>query len=319
MSEYVEKNMKNIKQEFKDKGVYYTPDELAETLLSFVDIDYKTAYDPTCGSGNLLMKLDKTIEKYGQELDGEQLEIARRRLENFTGYTGDTLLDDGFSDKKFDLILGNPPFSIKYNAEAINIEKDERFKECGVLPPQSKADWAFMLHILHHLDDNGVAVVIEFPGILYRSQKEAKIREWFVRNNYIDRVVHIPGNTFVDTTISTCILVLKKNKKTTDIIFENREDNVSRIVPFEEVEKNNFNLSVSQYVEAEKKKEEINIDAINKQIADAILHRIDCFFQMRAMEKYFTDNFYIDYFKEECRKILQADDEKEMLRKENCQ
>ena len=93
-----------------------------------------------------------------------------------------------------------------------------------------------MLHILHHLKDSGVAVVLGFPGVLYRGQKEGKVRQWFVENNYIDRVVNIPGNTFEDTSISTCIIVLRKNKTTTDIIFEDGEKKEN--ITFEEIKEN---------------------------------------------------------------------------------
>lgn len=187
-----EKSIKNIRQEFRKKGIFYTPSTLAKKIKSYVDIEPKSVYDPTCGAGNLLKVFHENVKKYGQELDEEQLKMID--IPNFVGYAGDTLLDDGFSKMKFDCIVANPPFSVKWNPE--ELKDDIRFSCSPALPPPSKADWAFMLHILYHLSCNGVAVILEFPGILYRGQKEGKIRRWFVENNYIDRVVHIPNFYF---------------------------------------------------------------------------------------------------------------------------
>ena len=247
-----EKSIKNIRKEFKDNGIFYTPPELAEKLKSYINFEPENVYDPTCGAGNLLRVFHDNVKKYGQELDAEQLGMID--IPNFNGYAGDTLADDGFMGMEFDCIVANPPFSVKWNPE--ELKEDARFKDVPVLPPPSKADWAFMLHVLHHLSGSGVAVVLEFPGILYRGQREGKVRRWFIENNYIDRVVHVPGNTFEDTSIPTCIVVLKKNRKTTNIIFENGEriENVSR----ETVEENDYSLSVNLYIEEETEKEEID-------------------------------------------------------------
>lgn len=247
-----QKSIKNIRQEFKSNGVFYTPPALAEKLKSYVDIDVKNVYDPTCGAGNLLSAFHENVKKYGQELDAEQLSLID--VPNFTGYAGDTLEDDKFANMKFDCIVANPPFSVKWNPE--KLINDVRFRDCPTLPPPSKADWAFMLHILYHLSENGIAVVLEFPGILYRGQREGKVRQWFIENNYIERVVNIPGNIFEDTSISTCILVIRKNKKTTDIIFEDG-DRIEVITP-KEVAENGFVLSVSTYIQEEIEKEEVN-------------------------------------------------------------
>lgn len=254
-----QKSIKNIRQEFKDNGIFYTPLALAERLKSYVDIEPESVYDPTCGVGNLLSVFHENAKKYGQELDGEQLALID--LPNFTGYTGDTLTDDKFKGMKFDCIMANPPFSVKWEPDTLS--DDIRFKDCPALPPPSKADWAFMLHILHHLKDNGVAVVLEFPGILYRGQREGKVRRWFVENNYIDRVVNIPGNTFEDTSIATCVVVLKKNRTTTDITFENGER--IETVPFSAVEENDFNLSVNAYLPEIVVKEEIDPSVLENE------------------------------------------------------
>lgn len=247
-----QKSIKNIRKEFKDNGIFYTPPEVAEKLKTYIDIEPKAVYDPTCGAGNLLKVFPDDVKKYGQELDAEQLQIID--IPNFTGYAGDTLMDDKFKGVKFDCIVANPPFSVKWQPD--KLKDDVRFCDCAALPPPSKADWAFMLHIINHLSNEGVAVVLEFPGILYRGQREGKVRRWFVENNYIDRVVNVPGNTFEDTSIATCIVILKKNRETTDIIFEDGEQ--IETVPLSEIEENDFNLSVNIYLPEEVEKEDID-------------------------------------------------------------
>lgn len=247
-----QKSIKNIRQEFKDNGIFYAPSELALKLKSYVDIEPKNIYDPTCGVGNLLKVFPDNVKKYGQELDAEQLALID--IPNFTGESGDTLTDDKFKGMKFDCIVANPPFSVKWNPE--ELKDDDRFKDCAALPPPSKADWAFMLHILNHLSEDGIAVVLEFPGILYRGQKEGKVRQWFIENNYIDRVVNVPGNTFEDTSIATCIVVLKKNRITTDVIFEDGER--KETATLQSIINNGYSLSVNQYLPDNTPKEEID-------------------------------------------------------------
>lgn len=254
-----QKSIKNIRQEFKNNGIFYTPLALAERLKSYVDIEPESVYDPTCGVGNLLSVFPENVKKYGQELDEEQLALID--LPNFEGYAGDTLTDDKFKCMQFDCIVANPPFSVKWEPDAL--ADDIRFRDCPTLPPPSKADWAFMLHILHHLKDNGVAVILEFPGILYRGQREGKVRRWFVENNYIDRVVNIPGNTFEDTSIATCIVILKKNRTTTEITFEDGER--IEVVPYSTVEENDFNLSVNTYLPDIIEKEEIDPSVLENE------------------------------------------------------
>lgn len=263
-----QKSIKNIRQEFKDNGIFYTPLALAERLKSYVDIEPESVYDPACGVGNLLSVFHENVKKYGQELDGEQLALID--IPNFEGYAGDTLTDDKFKGVQFDCIVANPPFSVKWDPDTLS--DDIRFKDCPALPPPSKADWAFMLHILHHLKDTGVAVVLEFPGILYRGQREGKVRRWFVENNYIDRVVNIPGNTFEDTSIATCVVILKKNRTTTDITFEDGER--IETVPFSAVEENDFNLSVNLYLPEIFEKEEIDPSVLENEARRSFLERL---------------------------------------------
>lgn len=263
-----EKSIKNIRKEFKDNGIFYTPPELALRLKSYIDFEPDSVYDPTCGAGNLLRVFHENVKKYGQELDSEQLELID--IPNFTGYAGDTLVDDKFQKMKFDCIVANPPFSVKWNPDGVR--NDIRFKFCPDLPPPSKADWAFMLHILYHLSDNGIAVVLEFPGILYRGQREGKVRKWFIEQNVIDRVVNIPGNTFEDTSIATCIIVLKKNRKTTDITFEDREK--QEVVAIDRIVENDYCLSPSLYIPDEIEKEEIDPAVLEKESRKLFLIRV---------------------------------------------
>lgn len=263
-----QKSIKSIRQEFKDNGIFYTPPELAKKLMEYVDIQPDTVYDPTCGVGNLLRVFPDRVKKYGQELDAEQLSLID--IPNFTGKSGDTLMNDGFAGMKYQCIVANPPFSVKWNPDVL--KDDERFSCAPALPPPSKADWAFMLHILHHLSDNGVAVVLEFPGILYRGQKEGIVRKWFIENNYIDRVVNIPGNTFEDTSIATCIVVLKKNRTTTNIIFEDEERTES--VSFQTIAENGFALSVNTYLPEIVEKEEIDPMILESEARQSFLKKL---------------------------------------------
>ncbi len=134
------------------------------------------------------------------------------------------------------------------------------------MPPNSKADYAFLAHILHHLKDDGVAVTLNFPGILYRGAREKKIRKWLIENNYIDKVVSVPPKMFEDTAIATVILVLKKNKTSTDVLFEDIELEMQRLVTLEEIKNEDFNLNTNLYVWKEEEKEEIDPLLLNEEI-----------------------------------------------------
>ena len=294
-----QKSIKNIRKEFAKHGIFYTPPDLAEKLKSYVDIEPESVYDPTCGSGALLKVFPDNAKKYGQELDGEQLGLIN--INNFKGYVGDTLTDDGFAGMEFDCIIANPPFSVKWNPE--QLREDVRFKDCPALPPPSKADWAFMLHILHHLAEDGIAVVLGFPGILYRRNKEAIVRKYFIENNFIERVVQVPGNTFEDTAISTCILVLRKNKNTTDIIFEDEKHQAT--VPQAVVAENDYVLSVNSYIENETPNEVIDIDSVNRTVVLDLLKKVEnTFVLLVSLQQNFKENFYIDELRQGLEDIL---------------
>ena len=246
-------SIKSIRQDFKNKGIFYTPEKLSKFMRNLLPAEVDEIYDPTCGAGNLLSVFGDEVKKYGQDINSEQVEFAKTRLKNFEGIAGDTLKSPAFKGKKFNYIIANYPFSIKWEPFV-----DERFEKCPVLPPPSKADYAFILHILHYLSDNGKAAVMGFPGILYRGGREQKIRKWIVDQNYIEKIIHIPGNKFTDTAISTIVIVFNKNKTNSDIVFVDDENGLERTVKITEIQENNYCLSVQNYVQKEEIKEKIN-------------------------------------------------------------
>ena len=277
-------NIKSIKEEFKAKGIFYTTNELALLIKSFVDIETNEVYDPTCGDGALLSVFDESIKKYGQEINEHQLKVAENRLINFTGHCGDTLKDPAFINKKFKCIVANPPFSIGWEQPILNgIFTDDRFRLVPALPPKSKADYAFILHILHYLANDGIAVVLNFPGVLYRGNSEGQIRKWIVENNYIDKIIRIPGKTFVDTTIETALVIFKKNKLTTDIEFIDTEKNKRYTATYDEVKKNDFVLSVSAFVQDEIAKIEFNPIELQHNARNGMLKRLKAEIELDRM------------------------------------
>lgn len=272
MSKY---NIKSIKEEFKAKGIFYTTNELALLIKSFVDIEVNEVYDPTCGDGSLLSVFEDNVKKYGQEINDHQIEVAKNRLVNFTGYCGDTLKEPAFIDKKFKCIVANPPFSIAWEQPILNgIFTDDRFRFVPALPPKSKADYAFILHILHYLSNDGIAVVLNFPGILYRGNSEGVIRKWIIEKNYIEKVIRIPGKTFVDTTIETALIVFRKNKPTTDIEFIDTEKNKSYTAKIDEVRNNDYVISVSSFVQDEVKLIKYNPNELQSNARASMIRKI---------------------------------------------
>ena len=251
------KSAKKFRESLKNSGVFYTPKKLAEFMRSFFPKDVPEIYDPTCGDGGLLAEFDGA-KKYGQEIDAEQGNYAATNLVDAQIEIGDTLADDKFKDRKFRYIVANPPFSVEWDPKT-----DDRF-EGFELAPKSKADYAFILHCIHHLDDDGIAVVMCFPGVCYRGQREGKIREQIIRKNLLDRVVEIPGGDFDDTSISTVLLIFRKNRQTNSVVFEKKETGETREVDLDEIEKNGFNLSVCQYIE--QKSDKAEIDPVAEQI-----------------------------------------------------
>lgn len=253
---------KSYRKKLAERGAFYTDPKLAEDIKKYIPDDVTEVYDPTCGGGNLLAIFGDSVKKYGQELDEEQANYCRERLTNCEIVAGDTLKNPAFMGRKFKAIVANYPFSVSWEQN----KDDPRFSVAPALAPKSKADFAFILHILYMLADDGVASCLCFPGIGYRGNSEGKIRQWLIEQNYIDTVVLYEGGYFEDTSISTMLLVLRKNKTTTDITFTDHKLNKSRIVPIDEVRSNSYNLSVNYYVHEEVKREVIDTATIQKDI-----------------------------------------------------
>lgn len=305
----------------KSGGEFFTPQEVGELLARIAIGDRKSVnkvYDPCCGSGGLLLKFAKILGKenvrngyFGQEINLTTYNLARINMflhdvnfDKFDIALGDTLKEPAhWDDEPFDAIVSNPPYSIKWEGKAnpLNIN-DARFSPAGVLAPASKADLAFTMHMLSWLSTEGTAAIVEFPGVLYRGGAEGKIRDYLVRNNFVEAVIQLPADLFFGTTIATCIIVLKKNKTASDVLFidaseqfERRDsknklmpENIERImaaissreeeehfakcVPNDEVLANDANLSVSSYVEKKDEREEIDIAELNAEIARIVAH-----------------------------------------------
>ena len=298
----------------KSGGEFYTPQEVSELLTRLAVVgkkNIKNIYDPACGSGSLLLKASKILENdnvggfFGQEINITTYNLCRINMFLHDVHPGDfdikcedTLINPQHKNKEpFEVIVANPPYSRKWvgddNPILIN---DPRFAPAGVLAPKSKADLAFVMHSLSWLAANGTAAIVCFPGIMYRGGAEQKIRKYLVDNNYIDCVIQLPSNLFFGTSIATCIMVLKKNKKDNNILFidasnefvkvtnnnklteENiahiveaftkREDNeyFTKLATYENVKEQGYNLSVSTYVEQKDTKEKIDITELNAEI-----------------------------------------------------
>lgn len=256
-------NIKSIRKEFKDKGIFYTDNALAEKMRSYLPDDVQAVYDPTCGDGQLLAAFGNEVRKYGQEINEDQLKVARKRLTNFTGVCGDTLTAPAFMDRRFEAIVANYPFSLKWQPPKAG--SDPRFDALPCIPTKGRADFAFLAHILYMLSDDGRAVVLNAPGVLFRGQREGKIRQWMIEQNCIAMVEDIEPGHFEDTDIATCILVLEKKRTTTDILFKSQHG--ERMATRREIEENGYCLSVARYIEPPRPPEkEVDIKAANADL-----------------------------------------------------
>jgi len=163
-------NVKSVREGFKKNGIFYTPRPLAEYMRSFLPTDIAEVYDPSCGHGSLFEVFPDAVKKYGQDINPEAVEAAKK-IPNSEIICGDTLLAPAFAGKKFRAIIANPPFSVKWSPDLL--KDDVRFTSAPCFAPPSKADFAFLLHILHYLSTDGMAVVLNFPGIGYRGQNKS--------------------------------------------------------------------------------------------------------------------------------------------------
>lgn len=261
-----EKNQKNIHKAFQKNGVFYSDDRLAQIVKSYIPEGVTEVYDPAAGGGSLLAVFPNDVKKYGQELDPLQAEHCQR-IPNCVCVAGDTLASPGWVDRKFNAIVANPPFSVKWDAD--NHKDDPRF--VYGLAPRSKADWAFIQHILHMLDDDGTAAVVLPMGVLFRGQAEGKIRQSIIEANLIDSVTAYPSGHFADTNIPVAVVVFKKNRTKTTVTICDSEIGKSREVSFDEIKQNGFNLNISRYVRKEIVKEEYDIETEVKKLYDIII------------------------------------------------
>ncbi len=304
----------------KSGGEFYTPADVSELLTRLGTVgktEINKVYDPACGSGSLLLKVEMVLGKnavrngyYGQEINITTYNLCRINMflhdigfDKFSIACEDTLtLPQHWDDEPFELIVSNPPYSIKWEGdENPLLINDPRFAPAGVLAPKSKADLAFIMHSLSWLASSGTAAIVCFPGIMYRGGAEQKIRKYLVDNNFVDCIIQLPSNLFFGTSIATCIMVMKKNKNDNKIlfidassecikvtnnnkltpgnierivdIFAKREevDHFSHLASYDEIIENDYNLSVSTYVEAEDTREKIDIVKLNAEIEEIVM------------------------------------------------
>jgi type I restriction enzyme M protein len=260
-------------------------------------------------SAKILGKENVRLGFFGQEINITTYNLCRINMflhdidyDKFDIALGDTLTDPQHWDEEpFEVIVSNPPYSIKWKGDSDPILiNDPRFSPAGVLAPKSKADLAFIMHSLAWLATNGTAAIVCFPGVMYRGGAEQKIRQYLIDNNYIDCIIQLPDNLFYGTSIATCIMVLKKSKNDNSTLFidaskefvkvtnnnkltQENIDNIlkayierkdiphfSRLVPNSEIAEQDYNLSVSTYVEQEDTREKIDIVALNAEIEQIV-------------------------------------------------
>lgn len=295
----------------KKAGEFYTPAGPAELLCRLACLgltDVKSAADPTCGSGSLLLRLKKYArvgQYYGQELTSTTYNLARMNMilrgipyPYFTIYNGDTLEHDYFEGKTFRVQVANPPYSANWSAD-MKFMEDPRFNEYGKLAPKSKADFAFVQHMIYHMDEDGRAVVLLPHGVLFRGGAEETIRKYIIEKlNVLDAVIGLPANLFFGTGIPVCVLVLKKerNGNSDNILFIDaskefeagknqnilRDSDIDKIVEayqqrkdidkfthvatMAEIAENSFNLNIPRYVDTFEKEPEIDLAAVSAEI-----------------------------------------------------
>ena len=300
----------------KSGGEFFTPQQVSELLARLAawnNPNINKVYDPACGSGSLLLKFAKTVGKenpnlkyFGQEVNPTTYNLCRINMflhnvnfDNFDIRLEDTLLKpQHMDDAPFDAIVSNPPYSLKWEGKDNTILiNDERYAPAGVLAPKSAADLAFTMHMLWHLSEKGTAAIVEFPGVLYRGGDEKKIRQYLIKNNFIDTVIQLPANLFFGVGIATCIIVLKKSSKpdasvlfidasklfrkdgNKNVLLDEHQDKImelfaarkdeqylAKLVKNDDILENDCNLSVSSYVEQEDTREVINITEVNAKL-----------------------------------------------------
>ncbi|AND86002.1 type I restriction-modification system subunit M [Clostridium tyrobutyricum] len=307
----------------KKGGEFYTPHQVSKILAKLVtngvekSNEFFNIYDPTMGSGSLLLTVGQELSDgipmkyFGQELNTTTYNLARMNLmmhnvsyNNMTLNNADTLENDwpdGPDEKgidhprSFDAVVANPPYSAKWDNDKTKL-KDPRFSDYGKLAPASKADYAFILHSIYHLNSDGTMAIVLPHGVLFRGAAEGKIRQTLIEKNYLDTVIGLPANLFYGTSIPTVILVFKKNRKTKDILFidasndfekgKNQNNlidkNVDKIIntfkerknidkyahlaSIDEIKENEFNLNIPRYVDTFEEEAPIDLEEVNRQL-----------------------------------------------------
>ena len=291
----------------KKAGEFYTPQQVSTVLARIVTTGkkrLKSVYDPTCGSGSLLLRVAREVEQvgnfYGQEMNRTTYNLARMNMilhgvhyRKFNLRQEDTLARPQHLDMRFEAVVANPPFSAKWSANKL-FESDDRFSQYGQLAPRSKADFAFVQHMLYHLDDNGIMAVVLPHGVLFRGGAEGAIRRYLIETqNWLDAVIGLPANVFYGTSIPTCILVFKKCREYPDDVlfidasahFEKvsnqnilrpedidkivttyrqrlTEDKYSYAAPLSEIAENDYNLNIPRYVDTFEPEPPVDLTAV---------------------------------------------------------
>lgn len=295
----------------KKAGEFYTPQEVSMVLAKLVTTGkqkLKSVYDPTCGSGSLLLRVAREVKDvamfYGQELNRTTYNLARMNMilhgvhyRKFDIKQEDTLEHPQHIDKTFEAIVANPPFSAKWSANPL-FTSDDRFSQYGKLAPSSKADFAFVQHMIYHLAENGIMAIVLPHGALFRGGAEQHIRRYLIEDkNYLDAVIGLPANIFYGTSIPTCIMVFKKCRENPeDILFIDagndfekvktqnilREQHINKIIDtyrhrseidkyskkagLQEIASNDYNLNIPRYVDTFEEEEQIDINAIANEL-----------------------------------------------------
>jgi len=295
----------------KKAGEFYTPQEVSIVLAKLVTTEktkLKSVYDPTCGSGSLLLRVAKEVESvsnfYGQELNRTTYNLARMNMilhdihyRKFDIKQEDTLEHPQHLEHRFEAIVANPPFSAHWSANSL-FTSDDRFSQYGKLAPKSKADFAFVQHMIHHLAENGTMALVLPHGALFRSGAEQHIRRYLIEDrNYLDAVIGLPANLFYGTSIPTCILVFKKCRENPDDIlfidsskhfekvktqntlstenieniiatYKNRTltDKYSYVASLAEIAENDYNLNIPRYVNTFEEEEPVDIAKVSKEL-----------------------------------------------------
>lgn len=296
----------------KKAGEFYTPQEVSTVLAKLVTTGknkLKSVYDPTCGSGSLLLRVAKEVKEvsdyYGQEMNRTTYNLARMNMilhgvhyRKFDIKQEDTLEHPQHNGLQFEAIVANPPFSANWSANPL-FTSDDRFSQYGKLAPGSKADFAFVQHMIHHLADNGTMALVLPHGALFRGSAEQHIRKYLIEDrNYLDAVIGLPANLFYGTPIPTCIMVFKKCRENpNDVLFINaaehfergtqntlRETDIERIIDtyrerkvieryshlatLQEIDDNEYNLNIPRYVNTFEEQDSIDIPKVSKILKD---------------------------------------------------